>query len=122
MMATDISGKLLLELIAPGAHGHVTGIDSCLSGRYLFLPKRARIQSNANGHFSASGQDVNVMWPSYLLDAGRPYIFRAYDVRHRSLFMACEGGMSRSLLNIAKRSVPRLTLRGVGLTSKDAVG
>jgi hypothetical protein len=30
--------------------------------------------------------------------------------------------MSRSLLNIAKRSVPRLTLRGVGLTSKDAVG
>jgi len=31
-------------------------------------------------------------------------------------------GMSRSLLNIAKRSLPRLTLRGVGLTSKDAVG
>ncbi|MPZ58952.1 MAG: NAD-dependent epimerase/dehydratase family protein [Rhizobiales bacterium] len=31
-------------------------------------------------------------------------------------------GMSRSLLNIAKRSLPRLTLRGVGLASKDAVG
>jgi hypothetical protein len=30
--------------------------------------------------------------------------------------------LSRSLLNIAKRSLPRLTLRGVGLTSKDAVG
>ena len=30
--------------------------------------------------------------------------------------------MSRSLLNIAKRSLPRLTLRGVGLASKDAVG
>ena len=30
-------------------------------------------------------------------------------------------GMSRSLLNIAKRSLPRLTLRGVGLASKDAV-
>jgi Protein of unknown function (DUF3987)/Bifunctional DNA primase/polymerase, N-terminal len=29
--------------------------------------------------------------------------------------------MSRSLLNIAKRPLPRLTLRGVGLTSKDAV-
>jgi hypothetical protein len=30
--------------------------------------------------------------------------------------------MSRSLLNIAKRSLPRLTLRGVGLASKDAAG
>jgi hypothetical protein len=30
-------------------------------------------------------------------------------------------GMSRSLLNIAKRPLPRLTLRGVSLTSKDAV-
>jgi hypothetical protein len=29
--------------------------------------------------------------------------------------------MSRALLNIAKRPVPRLTLRGVGLTSKGAV-
>jgi hypothetical protein len=29
--------------------------------------------------------------------------------------------MSRSLLNIAKRPLPRLTLRGVGFTSKDAV-
>ena len=29
--------------------------------------------------------------------------------------------MSRSLLNIAKRPLPRLTLRGVGLTSQDAV-
>ena len=29
--------------------------------------------------------------------------------------------MSRSLLNIAERPLPRLTLRGVGLTSKDAV-
>jgi len=29
--------------------------------------------------------------------------------------------MSRSLLSIAKRPLPRLTLRGVGLTSKDAV-
>ena len=29
--------------------------------------------------------------------------------------------MSRSLLNIAKRPLPRLTLRGVSLTSKDAV-
>jgi hypothetical protein len=32
-----------------------------------------------------------------------------------------EREMSRSLLNIAKRPLPRLTLRGVGLTSKDAV-
>jgi hypothetical protein len=31
------------------------------------------------------------------------------------------GGMSRSLLNIAKRSLSRLTLRDVGLASKDAV-
>jgi hypothetical protein len=30
-------------------------------------------------------------------------------------------GMSRSLLNIAKRSLSRLTLRDVGLASKDAV-
>jgi hypothetical protein len=30
-------------------------------------------------------------------------------------------GMSRFLLNIAKRSLPRLRLRGVGLASKDAV-
>ena len=35
--------------------------------------------------------------------------------------VADERGMSRSLLNIAKRPLPRLTLRGVGLTSKDAV-
>ena len=31
-------------------------------------------------------------------------------------------GMSRSLLNIEKRSLPWLTLRGVGLASKNAVG
>jgi len=30
--------------------------------------------------------------------------------------------MSRSLLNIAKRTLPRLTLCGVGLASKNAVG
>ena len=30
-------------------------------------------------------------------------------------------GMSRCLLNIAKRSLPRLMLSGVGLASKDAV-
>jgi hypothetical protein len=30
-------------------------------------------------------------------------------------------GMSRFLLNIAKRSLPRLTLRGAGLASKNAV-
>jgi hypothetical protein len=30
--------------------------------------------------------------------------------------------MSRSLLNIAKRSLPRLMLSGVGLASKDAAG
>ena len=34
---------------------------------------------------------------------------------------AQEMRMSRSLLNIAKRPLPRLTLRGVSLTSKDAV-
>jgi hypothetical protein len=33
-----------------------------------------------------------------------------------------ESGMSRSLLNIGKRTLPSLTLRGVGLASKDAVG
>jgi hypothetical protein len=31
------------------------------------------------------------------------------------------GGMSRFLLNIAKRSLPRLTLRGAGLASKNAL-
>jgi hypothetical protein len=30
--------------------------------------------------------------------------------------------MSRYLLNIAKRSLPSLMLRGVGLTSKNTVG
>jgi hypothetical protein len=30
-------------------------------------------------------------------------------------------GMSRFLLNIAKRSLPRLTLRGAGLASKNAL-
>jgi hypothetical protein len=30
-------------------------------------------------------------------------------------------GMSRSLLNIEKRTLPSLMLRGVGLASKDAV-
>ena len=33
-----------------------------------------------------------------------------------------ELGMSRSLLNIEKRSLPWLTLCGFGLASKDAVG
>jgi hypothetical protein len=37
-------------------------------------------------------------------------------------FEAERMGMSRCLLNIAKRSLPRLRLRGVGLASKDAVG
>jgi hypothetical protein len=39
------------------------------------------------------------------------------------MLIGCDGPgeMSRSLLNIAKRPLPRLTLRGVGLTSKDAV-
>ena len=40
---------------------------------------------------------------------------RSYGAAARDL------GMSRFLLNIAKRSLPRLTLRGVGLASKDAV-
>jgi hypothetical protein len=31
-------------------------------------------------------------------------------------------GMSRPLLNIEKRTLPRVTLRGVGLANKDAVG
>ena len=38
-----------------------------------------------------------------------------------NLFSVDLAEMSRSLLNIAKRPLPRLTLRGVGLTSKDAV-
>ena len=38
-----------------------------------------------------------------------------------SLVLEVDGGMSRFLLNIAKRSLPRLTLRGAGLVSKDAV-
>ena len=56
---------------------------------------------------------------SYLMSAasiaGRSPVFTRND---------CSGSvpeMSRSLLNIAKRPLPRLTLRGVGLTSKDAV-
>ena len=32
------------------------------------------------------------------------------------------GEMSRCLLNIAKRSLPKLILSGVGLASKDAAG
>jgi hypothetical protein len=32
------------------------------------------------------------------------------------------GGMSRCLLNIAKRSLPKWILSGVGLASKDAAG
>jgi hypothetical protein len=44
------------------------------------------------------------------------------DTRDANLaFAGLPGEMSRSLLNIAKRPLPRLTLRGVGLTSKDAV-
>ena len=35
--------------------------------------------------------------------------------------MNSTSGMSRSLLNIEKRSLPRLMLSGVGLASKDAV-
>ena len=41
---------------------------------------------------------------------------------HRSRSLLGSLGMSRFLLNMAKRSLPRLTLRGVGLASKDAVG
>jgi hypothetical protein len=41
--------------------------------------------------------------------------------RSAATFCRYRKEMSRSLLNIAKRPLPRLTLRGVGLTSKDAV-
>ena len=43
--------------------------------------------------------------------------------RYLEIYLAVgwAGEMSRSLLNIAKRPLPRLTLRGVDLTSKDAV-
>ena len=41
---------------------------------------------------------------------------------HHHMIEAFASGMSRFLLNIAKRPLPRLTLRGVGLASKDAVG
>jgi AraC family transcriptional regulator of adaptative response/methylated-DNA-[protein]-cysteine methyltransferase len=36
-------------------------------------------------------------------------------------YAAARRGMSRFLLNIAKRSLPRLTLRGAGLASKNAL-
>jgi 3-hydroxybutyryl-CoA dehydratase len=46
-----------------------------------------------------------------------------YDrVRFLAPVFIGDTGMSRSLLNIEKRTLPRLTLRGVGLASKDAVG
>jgi hypothetical protein len=44
----------------------------------------------------------------------------APDSGHRRVMTACRG-MSRSLLNIEKRTLPSLTLRGVGLASKDAM-
>ena len=49
--------------------------------------------------------------PDMLIVLNDPFMFT-----HRKRMM------SRSLLNIEKRTLPRLTLRGVGLASKDAVG
>jgi hypothetical protein len=63
-----------------------------------------------------------------LTDSKTDQISYAYGslIKTDSLFAMCfpasgVSGMSRSLLNIAKRSLPRLTLRGVGLASKDAL-
>jgi hypothetical protein len=53
---------------------------------------------------------------------------RTMDVSFEQNAACCARGgpaareMSRCLLNIAARSLPRLTLRGVSLVSKDAVG
>ena len=48
-------------------------------------------------------------------------LLRSETARHRHRDAPFAAGMSRFLLNIAKRSLPRLTLRGVGLASKNAV-
>ena len=49
--------------------------------------------------------------------------YRDYDrPRYRDRDRYGDRGMSRSLLNIAKRPLPRLTLCGVDLASKDAAG
>ena len=58
-----------------------------------------------------------------LLEMARAWMQTAMDEDDRAPppVPPTPAGMSRSLLNIAKRSLPRLTLRGVGLASKDAV-
>ena len=58
--------------------------------------------------------------PRYLI-RDRDAVYGSVVTRRLRAMPMARRGMSRSLLNIAKRSLPRLTLRGVGLTSKDAV-
>ena len=70
--------------------------------------------------------DRSIAACSKLLRQGRA---KAGAFHNRGLANAAKGnvdqaiaeGMSRTLLNIAKRSLPRLMLSGVGLASKDAV-
>ena len=69
--------------------------------------------------------EVGVYGGGILRGAPTPIIDKLADEGMRLLNFnveaQCTPEMSHSLLNIAKRPLPRLTLRGVGLTSKDAV-
>jgi phage-related protein len=73
------------------------------------FPEDARREAGHELYQVQNGRDPSNWKPMSTIGAG------VREIRIRE-------GMSRSLLNIAKRSLPRLTLRGVGLTSKNAVG
>ena len=96
----------IVSSIAPGAHvtPYATGFESSP------FQDTINVQSLADeiAYFQLSGYQIIVD------DLG--FSFEESDVR-----TIINEGMSRSLLNIAKRSLPRLMLSGVGLTSKDAV-
>ena len=62
------------------------------------------------------GQFYILRWPALLVLANG-YLFTALIIIPHALTL----GMSRFLLNIEKRSLPRLMLSGDGLASKDAV-
>jgi uncharacterized membrane protein YfcA len=76
----------------------------------------SRTTGLADEYFSMAAIGVSVMVAAFILQFVWPR--RLYVLVLRTSSGDVEG-MPRPLLNIAKRSLPRLTLRSVGLASKD---
>ena len=89
------------------------------------MPQRAQLipdQPVTLGHIRGHGCSCVLVYCSNYFRCSHSTALNVDRLPEDSMLHGAACGMSRSLLNIAKRTLPRLTLRGVGLASKDAVG